>query len=133
MKSDPQSPNPYESPRAASAGSPGGFRISFPFVTALLASGLLVLLVLLSRSSALLVFSDFDVQLPIVTRFFLSPAFLLLTCGLFLFTLVKEFVLPPVMSTRGLNWLSALAAILLGAAYAFVVVMAWASLVQALA
>ncbi len=126
--------NPYSSPHASesNAGSTG-FRFNFAFVMALLLTGVLPVAIFFSRGPALKFFDDFGIELPTLTCFAMSWTFLLLTCGLFLFTLVKEFVLPPVMSTRLINTLSSLTAIVLGILYAFFLGVAILGLIQNLA
>ena len=126
--------NPYESPHTSEPkANSNGFQITFGFVLALMLTGLLPVAIFFSRGRAIQTFVDFDIELPTLTRWAISWAFVLLTCGLFLFTLVKEFVLPPVMSTRMLNSLSSLAAVLLGLFYAFAVGMAFIDLIHSLA
>lgn len=126
--------NPYESPNASesNAGSTG-FRLNFAFVMALLLTGALPVAIFFSRGPALKFFDDFEIELPTLTRLAVSWVFLLITCGLFLFTLVKEFVLPPVMSTRLINTLSSLTAVVLGFFYAFFLGVAILGLIRNLA
>ena len=129
---DAETSNPYASPRTTSESPRRGFQWSLAFAAAVFLTAVLPVAIFFTRRTVLQIATDFDVELPTVTRLALSRLYLLAVCGLFLFTLVKEFALPQRMS-RAVNLLVVLLAILLGGGYALLVGWAMMSLIKNLA
>ena len=132
MKSNRADVNPYDSPQTTDDSDVRSAGISVSFVLAILATGALPALVFFVNRYALAIFQDFDIELPVMTRLALSPAFSVFACLLCVAVLAKEFFLPP-RASRVLNVLACLAVVCLGAAYAFVIFMPLVSLIENLA
>lgn len=111
--------NPYAASPVKDDTTPGGssFRLNFSFILALLLSGGLLLVILVTQSRYESFFTSFDLSLPSSTIFALSPAMLVLASALFLITVAKEFVGFRTKLVRLCNGIVCLVSLILGLVY----------------